>query len=281
MMQPVSIVASGMVTPVGSNAASSCAAIRCALDNFSETRFIGEDGDWLMGAQVSFAQPLRGLSRLVRMVAPAIQECLAHTRDSSPKQIPLLLCVAEKERPGRFAGLDDELVGQIQSELGITFHPRSGVIARGRTAGAAALQVGRTLLYDEQLPMCLIAGVDSYLVGPTLAAYQQQGRLLTAENPNGFIPGEAAGAVLVARSPQAARDLVCMGIGAAHEKVTIASEEPLRAEGLVGALRAAFTDAQLGYEAIDYRIADANGEQYWFKEAALAMTRTLRGSLRQ
>jgi 3-oxoacyl-[acyl-carrier-protein] synthase-1 len=27
---------------------------------------------------------------------------------------------------------------------------------------------------------------------------------------------------------------------------------------------------------VDYRITDSNGEQYWFKEAALALTRTLR-----
>ena len=50
----------------------------------------------------------------------------------------------------------------------------------------------------------------------------------------------------------------------------------MRADGLVQAINAALADAQSGYEAIDYRLTDANGEQYWFKEAALAMNRTLR-----
>ena len=39
MSQVLSIVASGMVSAVGLSAPASCAAIRCALDNFHETRF--------------------------------------------------------------------------------------------------------------------------------------------------------------------------------------------------------------------------------------------------
>ena len=40
--------------------------------------------------------------------------------------------------------------------------------------------------------------------------------------------------------------------------------------------KAAFADAECGFEQVDYRLTDANGEQYWFKEAALAMTRSMR-----
>src|SRR5262245_21721880 len=71
-MKPIAIVASGMVTGVGHNAATSCAAIRCAIDNFSETRFMDQDGEWIVGSQVQFEQSWRGLPKLVHMVAPAI-----------------------------------------------------------------------------------------------------------------------------------------------------------------------------------------------------------------
>ena len=54
------------------------------------------------------------------------------------------------------------------------------------------------------------------------------------------------------------------------------SELPLRADGLVQAFKSAFADSQRGFEAVAYRLTDANGEQYWFKEAALALSRTLR-----
>src|SRR5207244_12768242 len=116
-MKPVAILASGMVTSVGLNAASSCAAIRCGIDNFSETRFMDKGGEWIIGSQVELEQPWRGLPKLVHMVVPAIQECLAHARNATPEQIPLLLCVAEKERPGRLEGLDDQLLQAIQAPI--------------------------------------------------------------------------------------------------------------------------------------------------------------------
>jgi 3-oxoacyl-[acyl-carrier-protein] synthase I len=273
-MKPVAILASGMVTGVGLNAASSCAAIRCAIDNFSETRFMDNGGEWIIGSQVPLEQPWRGLPKLVHMVVPAIRECLAQAGPVRPEQIPLLLCVAEKERPGRLEGLDDQLFQDVQSDLGARFHPRSGVIAKGRVGGAIALGAARELIYNERLPLCIVAGVDSMLVAGTLAAYEEKSRLLTSQNSNGFIPGEAGAAILV--GPASNSGLLCIGIGTGQEKATIDSEEPLRADGLVQAFKAAFADSQRGFENMDYRLTDANGEQYLGKEAVLAMTRTMR-----
>ena len=273
-MKSISIMAAGMVTGVGLDAPSSCAAIRCAIDNFSETRFMDKGGEWIIGSQVPLEQPWRGLPKLVHMVVPAIRECLAQAGDVKPESIPLLLCVAEEERPGRLDGLDDELFVDVQAELGVRFHPRSTVIPRGRVAGGLAMIEARELIHAELLPFCIIAGADTFLIASTLAAYEEKQRLLTSQNSNGFIPGEAGAAVLV--GPQAASDLVCLGIGTGEESATIGSEEPLRADGMVQAFKAAFDDAGSSMADVDYRITDSNGEQYWFKEAALAVARTLR-----
>src|SRR5215471_4797466 len=117
-MKPIGIIASGMVTSVGLDSPSSCAAIRCSIDNFSETRFMDRGGEWIIGSQVPLEQPWRGLPKLVHMAVPAIQECLANAGSVRPEMIPLLLCVAEKERPGRLAGLDDQLFHDIEDRLG-------------------------------------------------------------------------------------------------------------------------------------------------------------------
>jgi 3-oxoacyl-[acyl-carrier-protein] synthase-1 len=276
-MQPLAVLASGMVTGVGLNAPSSCAAIRCAIDNFSETRFMDSGGEWIIGSQVPLEQPWRGLPKLVHMAVPAIQECLAHVENARPEMIPLLLCVAEKERPGRLAGLDDQLFHDIEARLGVRFHSRSGIIARGRVAGALALAEARRLIYEERVPFCIIAGTDSFLVAATLAAYEKADRLLTSQNSNGFIPGEAGAAVLIGAPGRSSEpELLCLGLGAGQEKATIGSEEPFRADGLVKAFQSAFADAGRTFSDVDYRITDSNGEQYWFKESALAVTRTLR-----
>ena len=71
------------------------------------------------------------------------------------------------------------------------------LLPRGRVGGMAALNLARKLIHEGGMPLCLVAGVDSFLVGPTLAAYEAKQRLLTSDNSNGFIPGEAGAAVLL------------------------------------------------------------------------------------
>ncbi len=75
-MKPIAVIATGMITGVGLDAPSSCAAIRCAIDNFQETRFIDRHGEWIVGSEVPLDPPVRGRAKLVRMAASAIGECL-------------------------------------------------------------------------------------------------------------------------------------------------------------------------------------------------------------
>ena len=275
--QPVAILASGMVTGVGLTAASTCAAIRSAVSNFTETRFMDKGGEWIIGAQVPLEEPWRGRTKLVKMVAPAIKECLASLEGISPAKVPLFLCVAEPERPGRLDGLDQTLLMEVQVELGMQFHPESKVIAEGKVSGAIALALARQWLYSRRSDYCIIAGVDSYLVAGTLAAYEEQTRLLTSQDHDGFIPGEA-GAAIVVSAPVMARGVTiqCLGIGQGREHATVLSEQPLKADGLVAAIKAALTDAGCSMGDLDFRMTDLSGEQYGFKEASLAVSRILR-----
>ncbi len=274
-MRSLAILGSGMITGVGLSAPASCAAIRCAIDNFNETRFMDDGGEWIIGSEVPLDQPWRGLEKLVQMAVRAVKECLSNAGSARPSAIPLLLCVAEPTRPGRTSGLDNEFLKRIEKELGTKLHPRSAVIARGRVSIAEALHVASHLITAE-CPFCLIAGVDSFLSWPTLSVYQSKSRLLTSKNSNGFIPGEAAAAILVGAPKPGIENLVCTGIGAGHEPATVENEEPLRADGMVQAFKEAMADAGCSLADVDYRLADVNGEQYGFKEAALAMTRSLR-----
>jgi 3-oxoacyl-[acyl-carrier-protein] synthase I len=273
---PLSIVSSGMVTCVGMDAPSSCAAIRAAIANFTETRFMGDGGEWLIGAQVELEQPWRGRTKLVKMLASSITECLQGIAKEDWRHIALMLCVAEPERPGRTEGLDDVLFLELCKELDAEFHPRSAIVAHGRVAAAVALKNARHLIYKEGISHVLITGADSYLSWPTLRYYQNKQRLLTAENSNGFIPGEAGAAVLVSKPHTQGKQLRCWGLGFGVEKATVESEEPLRADGLAAAMKDALQDAGVQMQDLDFRIADISGEQYMFKEAALALARNLK-----
>ncbi|MEN2394304.1 hypothetical protein [Pseudomonas halotolerans] len=278
MMSALWIIGSGMVSAVGLSAPASCAAIRCAIDNFQETRFIDSGGEWLIAASVPLEQPWLGRTKLIKMASRAIAEALQSTLGVDPHKTPLLLGVAEAERPGRLAGLDQGLLHAIEAELGLRFHPDSSIIARGRVSAAVALLNARTLIHQGGHRHVLIAGVDSFLEGATLAAFEERERLFTSQNSNGFIPGEGAAAVVIA-APFASDQpqLACIGLGFGMEPATVEAEDiPLRAEGLTQAIRAALNEAGCGLEQMDYRLTDICGEQYYFKEASLALSRSLR-----
>jgi 3-oxoacyl-[acyl-carrier-protein] synthase I len=280
MSVPFSIIGAGMLSGVGLSASASCAAIRGGIKNFAETRFVSSEGDNIIGSEVPFEELWRGLPRLAKLSASAIRDCSA-TSPQLPEQyaqMPLILCLAEDERPGRLPGLDGTLLQDIEKEAGLIPHPHSCVIAQGRVGGVVALRRAQKLMEEHHHPYITLVGVDTYLIGPTLSAFERRHRLLTRSNSNGFIPGEAAVAVLLARSERHAETaLDCRGLGFARESATIESDAPLRGDGMVSAIRGALASAGINLEQVDYRISDINGEQYRFKEVALATNRILRG----
>jgi len=265
-----------MMTGVGLSAPASCAAIRCGMANFQETRFVDAAGEWIIGSPVALDPPCWGQERLLEMLARAVRECIGGL-GAAPGTLPLLLCVAERDRPGRTDRVEYELFAELQQRLDYRFHPSSAILPHGRVSVVAALIQARKLIYEQNHPHVLVAGVDNLLVGASLAAFEEQDRLLTGQNSNGFIPGEAAGAVLLGRSDASrARELLCTGIGVGAETATRESGKPLRGDGLTQAIETALAEAQCEMHDLNYRITDNSGEHYYFKEAELALCRTLR-----
>lgn len=273
--QPVAILGTGLVTSVGLTAAASCAAIRAKLTNPTETRFIDSSGEWIMAHSVPLDRPCSGRTKLVKMAALAIGESLEDISTADRSGIPILLCVAERERPGRSEGLDDKLLHEIQHELGVEFGADSLVLAHGRVSIGPAMMHARRLLAETQTPFVVIVATDSLLTWPTLNVYERNDRLLTPRNSNGFMPGEGAAALLVGLAGSS-QQLVCAGLGFAREPATVEADQPLRGDGLVHAIKAAVADADCKMDDLNFRITDLSGEQYYFKEAALALSRVLR-----
>jgi len=98
--------------------------------------------------------------------------------------------------------------------------------------------------------------------------------LLTSNNSNGFIAGEAGAALVVEPVSVGQGDqLVCVGLGFGVEEAHIYSEEPLRGKGLSEAIKKSLDDAGCGESILDFKMTDLSGEQYYFKEASLAFSR--------
>ncbi|PBB39419.1 3-oxoacyl-ACP synthase [Mesorhizobium sp. WSM3868] len=276
MTSPIEIVSVGMVTAVGLDAPSACAAMRARLDGFQETRFVGSPAGWLTGAPVPLPRSWIGERRMAHFAAGAIAEAF-EMHPEARSQTALILCLPEDDRPGRPVRDNLALLRRISEIVEIEPHLRSRIVAYGRPSGHMAFDQARRLLASDEAPYVMIAGVDSYLTGATISYYLSKGRLMTADNSDGFIPGEAAAAVLCARPQHNGFRL--FGLGLSREAASIYNDRdlPMRADGMTAAYDAAFQETGIDMNRLGYRIADLIGEQYWFKQTALTSIRLLRG----
>jgi 3-oxoacyl-[acyl-carrier-protein] synthase I len=273
---PLAIKASGIVAAVGFNSPAACAAMRAGIRNVNVTNLWDpESGAYLAAGRVLLPHWWVGLGKLAELVAPAISECLTAGRPTPAANIPVLLGVSAKNRPFRFAGLDEQILDEISHRLGFQLDAQSQVIARDHVSVLAALYEAQKLINGGHASCCVVAAVDSLVDQDLVAYYLSKRRILTPKNSNGFSPGEAGSAVLVGpvgESP--AGELRVLGVGIAVEGATIESEEPLRGDGLARAIGEALQEAgKLAIEATHYRISDLNGEHYKFKEMVFAMMR--------
>ena len=272
---PIAILGRGLVSAVGLTYTATCTAIRAKACNPTPTHFIDADGEWILANQVCLDRPWYGLAKLKRMVAMALDEALSDAPGDVRAATPLLLCLAESERPGRMDGLDDSLLRALQDALQIGICRESCTVPQGRVGTAVALEKARRLIHDDGHPYVVIASADSLLHWPTLSDFQRRDRLLSDSNSNGIVAGEGAGALLLGKPPPIP-SLLCLGVGMATEKASITSEEPLKGTGLVSAIRAALEDADCRVDDLEARMTDLAGEHFFFKEAALAIAKTMR-----
>lgn len=277
-MPALAIKATGMVTAVGLNAPASLAAIRAGIRNVNEANlWDAESGKYLAAGKVPLPQWWVGLGKLADLAAPAIMECMAAAKPIPPSNIPVLLGVASPDRPYRFPGLDAQILPEIEHRLGFRLHHASRVIPRDRVAVVVALREASELIAAKKALCVIAAAVDSLLHIDLKNYYLSKRRLLTPINSNGFSLGEAGSAVLLAPvGGNAQGELHVRAMAMAHEKASIESEDPMRAEGLTQVIRDVLRESGLTLQDVHYRITDLNGEHYRFKELALATNRFVR-----
>lgn len=275
MSAPLHIRAAGMVTAVGLDFASAAAAIRARLDGFQETRFFTPDGEPLIGAPVLLPRKRIGEKNLAQMAAGAIADVFSQAPDA-PGDCALILCLPEKDRPGRPMRDDAAFARLVADSARLPAGSRTHIVSHGRPSGFVALDKARRILAEGGAANVLILGVDSYLTGLSVAHYLAEGRLMTPRNANGFIPGEGAAAVLCSRMGP----MRLTGLGLAREKAFIHNrmeeqgfDRPLRGDGMTQAYAQAMTAAGVDLAHVEYRISDLIGEQFWFRQTTLASLR--------
>jgi 3-oxoacyl-[acyl-carrier-protein] synthase-1 len=278
----VSIIGLGAATPVGRGCWSSTAAVRAAVSGFSQHPTMADiEGRPVQVASCPWIAPSVAVAERIReLLFDAISEALqpvAALGGVSKPSIGLLINLPLSRR-----GVTDDLERLLQRTLAPAFQERihSFTVARRGHAGAMlAFKSAVAALQANTMDFCVVAGGDSYLSLETLEWLEETEQLHGAgarNNAWGFVPGEGAGAVLLARD-QTARMFgitpmaVVAAVGTAKEQALIRMDSVCLGLGLTSAFRQVFS--QLAGRVSD-TYCDMNGEPYRADEFGFAVTRT-------
>jgi 3-oxoacyl-[acyl-carrier-protein] synthase-1 len=287
-LRPVEILAAGMVTPVGLTAAATAAAVRAGISRVRLSDLLNRRFQPLPTGFLSLeylpplAEPLKGWAsrvpmrqqRLLRLATAALQEAA----QGSPGPLPLLLALPEVSFP---EGSTDFLT-LLQTQSGVPLDLRhSRLLSQGRAGGLVALSEALRLLGEHRVPGVLVGGVDTYLDLRLLASLDAEDRLLAEGLSDGFVPGEGAAFLYLAR-PEPARQRVrkplarITSVGLGREEGHRSSDKPYLGEGLSQAFQELFLRWPGSRERIRCVYAGFNGESFWAKEWGVSSLRHAR-----
>lgn len=272
----LTIRAAGLCCAVGYNLDAAVCAMRANMDHFQLSHFKTAQHERVLVARLDDGN-LWGQARLARWIIMAISDCLSSVENIDFSKLTLLWLAPEPERSGADSGWYASVFSQAVDQLNLQFHPRSGVMPLGRAGLSHALKQSAALLDLIDCEQVLLVGADTYLNATTINSYLRAGRLQIKGNSDGFIPGEAAAAILLQKqiitSDGSVPTVDVIGFGIGEEPGRVDGSIPSKSQGLTQAIRSALKMSGLDYKALDFRVSDQNGESFFIREADNSLTR--------
>lgn len=298
---PVAVTGIGAISPVGSNAEQTCASIRAGIMGLAEhlyyqptTRDPGWDDDEpLLVAPVGSIDPfLGGRDRLLELATSALMD-LAGSAGLKRRELPsgaLLVSLPAPDPVVDGWSLAREFLPSLRRRAGLDAFKAERISQTGQSGMLELLGDASALLSTRAVDFCVLLGADSYLSGDRMELFDAAYRIKSARNVDGFVPGEAATALLLETPRRAAErgraaHAVISGLGFGAEPETEASDKQSTGAGLCQALRAilgrggvggAYSPAggaQSPPSAAEWVLCDLNGESYRSFEWGVTMTR--------
>jgi len=263
----------GLVTPMGFTSWSSVSAVirNCRHFAWHETVLVADtpDGTALRGATISRVSGedvrfgLTGSERSLALLAPALREATSGLSPSPDDAVPAWI----------INGIPSGEAGALPCPADILpLLSPAEYLPVGREGGS-----GRCLFLDRvaeaaealgegRCPRALVAAVDSLCFLPVLEELLVAGRLLSGPNPEGIIPGEAAGAILLEREESARKRgapiyAFVSSWGHGIDPVPRTGGRPSQGRGLTEAFFQAFDGPPTTGGEMGLVVADLNGER--------------------
>lgn len=269
----------GARTPLGFNAAASAAAVRGSISAIGEhSFFVDKMGEPMsLASDAGFDSDIEITLRMEQMLVSAIAEALGDKFATSGVARMQCWIGLPEPRPGLPKEIGRIISLAVSDVFGLTpsiVH----VFQCGHASGLMAIHLAAQKISAGEIDMCLVACVDSYHDPDTLEWLDTSGLLMSSSNRNGFPPGEAAVACLLANRSAVNRHglEVLANIKAACialEPNTIRGNEVCIGDGLSAALKGVSSNLYLPQQAITATYCDLNGERYRNEEFVYTLLR--------
>lgn len=286
-MTAIVVTGLGLNTPVGNNAAQTCAALRARISRLRAWPGFAYGGEQVVaGALREDSKEGPWVIRAVDMVLPTLYEALwqAQLYDHTAHEdlrVGLFLATPPADRPEIGPADHRDFVEHVQDVWSdLAQNEAVQIVDREQVGGALAIAAACEALTHGTLDAAVVAGVESQLHGQHLEQLLGEGRLHIAGRPNGIVPGEAACALVLettvgARKRRVAPLARIAALALESEAEDWSPRRPSEAAALTRALQTALVAA--GAPVIDRVIVDHSGERWRFRDWALAEVRALRG----
>ncbi len=280
MITPLNIAGIGAFSSLGVGAAFNAAAMRCGYNGFITSDTFEVENEALMVAKAPLDSAIRGDQRLAHMLCSVVEEAMQSLPNN--ESVPLFICSSEQawiEQEDRLSKKVFNLLATC-SRFSQLDDVNSLSICHGRVSFAHAIHHARRVLAEEGFKHALILSAESLLLPQTINYYESMGRLLSHDNPAGFVPGEAAIAILVTELEDGSPinqnvSTQILGLGFGEENGTIEGDTPLTGQGLSQAVTACAEASGVSVSDSHFRLSTASGEAYFFKELSIALGRTI------
>jgi 3-oxoacyl-[acyl-carrier-protein] synthase-1 len=258
----------GAITAGGPNAAQALGAMHAQIQLFGDTKVNGPVGEPITGAVTPLGDKIRGVERVAALGTIALAECAAGAPPTLPA-LPLIVCAPA---PADMGATENQLLERLLADAGPAIdRARSRVVARGKDSIDDGITAVAQALLQLRLPGCYLLGVDSLVTPERLKKIANQGGVIDGVETDGFVPGEAAAALLFLPRDDKQTLAVLAGLGGARESA--ASGTAPTGQAIGSALEGALAEARVSPNRVTAIAHDLSGRYTQFEELALASAR--------
>ncbi|AKQ64713.1 hypothetical protein A176_001625 [Myxococcus hansupus] len=278
----------GMVSSLGWDAVSSCAAIRAGVTRPQAQQDVYVTDQDLLEPVPVMGHPVSGLTdgfgplgRWLQLARACVDDLVATTRLPPPSDTQFwartgLVCVLPNLDTARYLEVRDlgtsrmtaSWLERLVRSLGLLSRPSKVQFVHAGHAGTAfALQLGQQWLEARQVDRVLVLAVDSYLDETSLEWLLAYRRVKTPDRPVGLMPGEAGACLLVEPLASAryrgAPVLAALGaVATGREMGAFMTGQPQLGESLSRVVMESLPDSRSWVNEGGDLICDLNGEQW-------------------